>query len=234
MKSKTKISLCLICDYPRGEHLQEIISTTLPSFLKGGGECIICGNLDGLTFPKTTVVLPSANEAEARERGKLRNLAIARSTGELIITGDATAIIQPPNWMECLLAWTERIPEGVPYIFGFPIVTPEQIRCWDWIRVNQNCQVRLEDYEEHYPDLALGAGYIGMSRPAWNASGGFFDLGIGPGEDIEFSQRCMRKIGIPILFCDAISAVRHDTPALINNKEGSEAEANGEQMKNVL
>jgi hypothetical protein len=112
------------------------------------------------------------------------------------------------DWPERLLAWIKPISVEIPLLFGFKVVSPHGDRVWDWIRVSPKNEISLVDPGEQAQGLSVGAGHIGMTRVAWSLSGGFNEDAVGDGEETEFVLRAAQCRKIPLLFCDALTAVR--------------------------
>lgn len=212
---KPGFSLCLIAEGNESAFLEVILPQYQAALEKVNGELILAGAAHAVKLPQDVTVIDAQEGVAARRRGKLRNLAIGRSRGNLILTGDCTALLGPLDWTERLLEWAEPIGEGVPYLFGFRVVSPQGERLWDWVTVDRAHRITLIDYGEQSSGLAVGGGYFGMSRAAWESSGGFNDQGIGPGEEIDFSQRSVKERKIPLIFSDALYAVRLLEPSPI-------------------
>jgi hypothetical protein len=179
---------------------------------KVGGELIIAGDLRGTELPKGVEALEAWEKAGAGRRGWLRNLALSRSRGKIILTGDTGAALGPEDWPRRVLEWAKMIGEEVPYLFGFELKSPSGSRLWDWVSVDKDGKVRLIDYGEQVSGLAVGAGYLGLSRAAWERSGGFAEDRVGVGEEIELSRRCTTEVKIPLVFCDALHGIRLEEP----------------------
>lgn len=202
------ISLCLLVERGTTGYLNVALGDFYEKLRSAGGELIVAGDLTGVSAPSEVKLISAPEEAEARRRGCLRNLSIAQARGKLIISGDSTALLGPSDWPKRLLEWGRSIDERVPYAFGFQVASMAGEREWDWVRVDSKNHITLVDYGEQVGGLSVGAGYIGMSRPAWELSGGFRQESTGPGEEIEFALRVSRERRVPLVFCDAIDAVR--------------------------
>jgi len=126
-----------------------------------------------------------------------------------------------------VLEWGEIIDEPVPYIFGFRISSPRGGRLADWVKVDAEDCLNLQDYGEQCLNLALAGGVLGMSRAAWEISGGFNQDLRGPGEEIDFTLSLSRKKKVPIVFCDAIHAVRIGDPSNHPSRERRTEGSNG-------
>ena len=206
--SDPSFSLCLISEGYETGFLRLILPQILEIVKRHSGELIIAGSFSDIAIPEGLVNVAGAEEAKARKRGKLRNLSISNSKARTIISTDLSVLLGPENWPKNLLEWVQPIASNVSYLFGFEVVSAQGNRSWDWISVDSLNKVTLAEYGEQFPDLALGAGCFGMSRSAWEISAGFNENLVGLGEDIEFSQRCLKKFRIPIVFCDAFYGIK--------------------------
>jgi hypothetical protein len=176
-----------------------------------GGELILCGSLDNIKSPEGVLLIQSELGRPPMQKAGIKNLAVSHSRGRTIIISDGAALIGPANWPKNLIEWAEMINESVAYIFGLKVISPNGDRLSDWISLEVENHSALYDYGEHCQNLAIGGGLIGMSRPAWEISGGFRENSMGLEENIEFTIRASKEKKIPIVFCDALYAVRVDT-----------------------
>lgn len=215
MVSSCPLSVCLVAE----GHSSGLLQALLPQYMEElnlvKGECIVVGDFEGIELPPGVIAVGAADVAHSRMRGKLRNIAHARAHGRIVVSGDGTSLLSPPGWAGRLVEWAKPIAEHVPYVFGFAIVGANSTRYCDWGRIDGKNHVSLLEYGEQSPDLVLGAGYLGMSRPAWEVSGGFNDRGIGPGEEIEFTHRTLKDLGMGTIFCDVLYGVRVCEPRAV-------------------
>jgi hypothetical protein len=210
---KTKLSLCLVTC---GED-SALWSVLLPRYQSAleevGGDLVLAGDLRGVNPAVGATCIHLPEEARAGRIGKLRNAAISRSRGDLILTGNGCGMFDPEKWASQLLDWASPIDASVRYIFGFGVLSSSGERLWDWVNVDAGNRVTLQEYGEQASSIALGGGYLGMSRAAWDSSGGFSEDFQGPGEEVEFSHRQSKGRRAAIVFCDAFRVLRQMTRA---------------------
>jgi hypothetical protein len=211
-----EVSLCLITEGIDAGLLSMVLEGLHRTLMAARGEVILVGDLNGIDVPDGVKTLDVGSEARSRRRGWLRNVALSQARGKLLLSGDSTPILGPQDWPDRLLEWSCPIEGRVPYLFGFRVTSHEGRRLWDWVQVDSKGRFTLVDYGEQAGNLAVAAGYIGMSRAAWELSGGFRELGGGPGEEVEFSLRVSREGKIPLVFSDALHAVRVTVPLILS------------------
>lgn len=216
------VSLCLLAEGNLSGLLGCAIGYVHERLTEVGGEIVVAGELTGISLAKEVRVVSAPKEASAGQRGRLRNLSIAQARGRIIVSGDATALLGPPDWPRKLIEWSRPIDARVPFLFGFTVHSPQGDRLWDWIRVSSENRITLVDYGEQVGGLSVGAGYIGMSRAAWELSGEFREETTGPGEEIEFTLRASREHKIPLVYCDALKAVRILEPRAVETVRASQ------------
>jgi ADP-heptose:LPS heptosyltransferase len=188
--------------------LQRLLSRAAGALSRVGGECIVAGDLRGVRLSAGIVAVQAVDEARARRRGRLRNLAIEQASAKLILTGDCAVELSPDAWPSAVLEWAEPIGPDVPYLFGLRILSARGCRACDWMSIDRSGHLVHLEYGEPAEELVVGAGYVGMSRAAWEISGGFDDGWVGTGEEIEFSRRQLKRTRTPLIFCDALSGIR--------------------------
>ncbi len=214
------MSFCFITEGQEPALLNVLVPMYKNALEKVGGDLVLAGDLRGLKQPEGAVCLHLPEEAHSHRLGKLRNAAISRSRGKLILTGNTCVMFDPENWADLLVDWVESINECVPCLFGLRVLSSSGERLWDWVKVESGNRVTLEDYGEQSSNLAIGGGCLGMSRAAWEVSGGFNEDFKGPGEDIEFSHRQSKNKRTAIVFCDAFQVVSLSTGRNLSSPQG--------------
>lgn len=179
-----KLSFCIITSGKRDEVLQVVLSSItsqkIPDY-----EIIV----SGVYRPDRRVVFVPA--VEAARKGKLsilRNLGIAKATGDLIIILDDDVILSP-TWYQNVTSYDKPFD-----ILTSQVRLPDGTRYWDHVTTGgPRGHIMLDDDEpDDYCYMSGGCAWIMRREVAesvkWGEQLGFYES-----EDSDFAARCLQR-----------------------------------------
>lgn len=194
------LSFCIITDGREPAKLEAQI-TSIHALGVPLYEIVVAGNPNfGL---EVDCIVPMPATAKQGRLGALRNGAVSRAKGDIIVVTDDDMRFHP-GWYEGLTAYTAEWD-----VMSCRILNPDGTRYWDW-KAHSNGKNWLLEYNEESEYQSLTGGLTILRSYVWEQCKWDDELGFNQAEDVDFTNR-VKAAGFRIVF-NPLATVTHDAP----------------------